>query len=603
MDEPIGIILSPTKLSGGKLELTAYGDELYDRGEIASGSLLLVKESEKETHVILSTEIEDKNIVYEERSVYQALRKSGAEGVIKAEEADLRQVIMSFEIVGEIAERGGSKVLDRPLRPPKPGSKVYQLTKDHYEILFGEYLERFSKEATRESKVRNAISFGTISGSKSLKAIALWPNINMHLGIVGTTGSGKSFTAGAIIEKIALFKRALDLRERSMLVFDVHGEYKKTYGNKYKEFLDADRVDYRKDVVVLRPIGSAIDEKDSEGIELKYFGIDFVLEEKDFLEESTSLYKIYTADEFTEIAKILYGAKTGAYRTYLGKLYEGVSLDDGYYSLADTIHEIAKRKAEGIEVRQRDKIIDNALEKLANSEPGSIASNTRNALRRALGTFFERIGKYLLYPEEDEGDLYGKTIVSPKRITEKLKEGSLIIVDLTESGKGDLDNTIRDILISYILRITYRRLAREFYCSEKRLGILIDEAQTFIPAKDYDTGAILTKRVVRSIASQGRKFGISLILISQRPSFMDQHVFSLMNSLIIHRTAMGDAERLVKTFGLSRGLVRVFSNLRTGEAFLYGMLFGNIPMKVRIVKGDDRKILEEREELLERCFF
>jgi len=52
-------------MSGGKIELTKYGEELYRKGELIGGSLLRV-EGENVDHVILTVDARESNVLYEE---------------------------------------------------------------------------------------------------------------------------------------------------------------------------------------------------------------------------------------------------------------------------------------------------------------------------------------------------------------------------------------------------------------------------------------------------------------------------------------------------------------------------------------------------------
>ncbi|GEM_PF-4948863 len=568
----VGYVLSPVELSGGKIELTRWGEELYRKKELAVGSLLLVKD-ERSKHVILTTNARETNVLFEERSVYQALRKEGRVER-RLEGIDVGQVIMEFSLVGEVYEEGNVTRLDRPSRPPSPGSEVYQLDKEDRDVLFKGYVvDVLGKLREEYEELKDAFKFGRVIGSKDLEGLILRPKINMHLGIVGTTGSGKSFTAGALIEGIARYAR--EIREykdvtTSVIVFDVHGDYVSTYGDKDREIDKYEtRGTYRDDIVIVSLRRSIW--RDS-----LVLGIDFVYEEGEI---SKRIVPLYTPSELAAIVKLLYGASgSGAYRSLIERLFE---YEEDSENLLTILHEYAKGNITFGEAREEiERLVD-----FVKDAQVEFTTNTKRAAKRALFSFLDRIKEFLRYPSGPEDN-----IVGPKQLIEYARRNTLVIIDLSGSGAKGIDNTIKDIAISYVMRVLYNNLADEFRNTDNRLIFLIDEAQTFIPAKDYDTGAVLTKKVVRMIASQGRKFGFSLVLISQRPAFMDPHAFSLVNSLIVHRTAIGDAERLARLFGLPRSIAEVFSNQRTGEAFVFGQMFG-LPMRIKVRKGIDKKLI------------
>ena len=98
--------------------------------------------------------------------------------------------------------------------------------------------------------------------------------------------------------------------------------------------------------------------------------------------------------------------------------------------------------------------------------------------------------------------------------------------------------------------------------------IAMEEAHTFLPA-ETDTDA---KRIASKIAREGRKFGVSLVVVSQRPSRLHQDVLSQMGSLAIMRiTQPKDQQYIIDSSELaSEKLVRYLPSLNVGEALLLG---------------------------------
>jgi len=74
------------------------------------------------------------------------------------------------------------------------------------------------------------------------------------------------------------------------------------------------------------------------------------------------------------------------------------------------------------------------------------------------------------------------------------------------------------------------------------IAIVLEEAQNYI-AEDSDS---VSKRVFERIAREGRKYGISLIVSSQRPSELSKTVLSQCNSFIIHRLQNPDDQKYVR---------------------------------------------------------
>lgn len=76
--------------------------------------------------------------------------------------------------------------------------------------------------------------------------------------------------------------------------------------------------------------------------------------------------------------------------------------------------------------------------------------------------------------------------------------------------------------------------------------IVLEEAQNYIPEKDRADKVSISKRVFERVAREGRKFGLSLLVSSQRPSELSKTVLSQCNSFIVHRLQNPDDQKYVK---------------------------------------------------------
>ena len=97
------------------------------------------------------------------------------------------------------------------------------------------------------------------------------------------------------------------------------------------------------------------------------------------------------------------------------------------------------------------------------------------------------------------------------------------------------------------------RLVLEFlsrFNNEKRgdfpVVVVLEEAQNYIPEKDRGDKVSIAKKVFERVAREGRKFGLSLLVSSQRPSELSKTVLSQCNSFIVHRIQNPDDQKYVK---------------------------------------------------------
>ena len=130
--------------------------------------------------------------------------------------------------------------------------------------------------------------------------------------------------------------------------------------------------------------------------------------------------------------------------------------------------------------------------------------------------------------------------------------------------------------------------------------VAIEEAHVFIP-KDEDTD---TKYFASKVAREGRKFGLGLVIVSQRPRGIDANILSQMGSLAVMRMIQQDDQMHISTASeaLSRDLIDQLTSLNPGEAIFAGQ-WVNLPAFVKVdeVKerkiGGDQKAVEQWEQL------
>jgi DNA helicase HerA-like ATPase len=178
---------------------------------------------------------------------------------------------------------------------------------------------------------------------------------------------------------------------------------------------------------------------------------------------------------------------------------------------------------------------------------------------------------------ENYGDVIDEnTFTSLQNIVEP---GKLNIFDL--SG---VDENGADAVVSHYLR----RILQERKLWKSSGGtsgypspviVVIEEAHVLIP-KDSNT---LTKYWASRIAREGRKFGVGLVLVSQRPKGLDPNVLSQTNNKIILRIVEPTDQRYVREASeqLSEDLLELLPDLNPGEAVVVGSMV-KIPVLVKI---------------------
>ena len=110
--------------------------------------------------------------------------------------------------------------------------------------------------------------------------------------------------------------------------------------------------------------------------------------------------------------------------------------------------------------------------------------------------------------------------------------------------------------------------------ARRPLLLVIDEAHNVCPTSPADAlTAFATEHAVR-IAGEGRKFGIYMLVSTQRPQKVHENVISQCDNLVLMRlNSTADAGFIADLFGFApAGLVRLATDFRLGEALVAGKL-------------------------------
>ena len=164
-------------------------------------------------------------------------------------------------------------------------------------------------------------------------------------------------------------------------------------------------------------------------------------------------------------------------------------------------------------------------------------------------------------------------------------DGSITIIDLSL-----LPAEITHIITSVMARVALEVLQR-YRRQEKGKTLptilVMEEAHTFIKKYNSDTenenASAMCTKVFEKIAREGRKYGLGLVLSSQRPSELSPTVISQCNSFLLHRLSNDKDQELVGKLVPDnlRGLLRELPSLPSRNAILLGWA-SELPVMVRM---------------------
>lgn len=145
----------------------------------------------------------------------------------------------------------------------------------------------------------------------------------------------------------------------------------------------------------------------------------------------------------------------------------------------------------------------------------------------------------------------------------------------------DLSMVPADVLhlvIAVVARVVFEATQRyrRLYGSELPTVLVLEEAHTFVqrwlPEEATSPAAGTCRRTFERIAREGRKFGLGLVLSSQRPSELSPTVLAQCNTFLLHRLVNDQDQQLVARLVPDNigGLLRELPSMPSQQAILLG---------------------------------
>ncbi len=418
---------------------------------------------------------------------------------------------LTASVIGYFDEQ--IKAFVNPRIAPREGSSIYFVS----DPVLAKLLNKKEKGEQGSAHIGSLLSRGIDQVPSVLDVAAI---ASTHMAIIASTGAGKSYLAGVLIEELmSPYNRA------AVLIVDPHGEYDTLVEMANMDHFQADR--YRPDVKIFRP----------GDVKVKVGAL-----------ETNDLY--YLLPNLSE--RMVY---------LLGKAYREVRKE-------------AKDK-KGEPDRWTRAELETKLVQLGEGEEDE-EGNTKSdfaSTAQALTWRLESVLKNSILFDDQEH----------LKLNELCKPGQCSVLQLNE-----VDEREQQVMVATLLRrLLKARTETQKNKVEKGddlylpypVFVLIEEAHRFAPA----SADIVTTGILKTILAEGRKFGVGVGLISQRPGKLDGDVLSQCNTQFIMRIVNpADQTRVaesVETVG--RDLIRELPALTKGQVIIAGEAV-NTPMLARV---------------------
>ena len=166
---------------------------------------------------------------------------------------------------------------------------------------------------------------------------------------------------------------------------------------------------------------------------------------------------------------------------------------------------------------------------------------------------------------------YGLFSEHPTPLSELVRRGQCSVINL----KG-IKPMIQEIIVTQLLGAIFRERKRE---TIPPLMVVVEEAHNYCPQKR----TAISSDILMNVASEGRKFGLGLCIVTQRPARVDKNILSQCNTQTILRvTNPNDLKAIISSLeGLTAKAANEIQRLPVGEALVVGANI-EIPIYVRV---------------------
>ncbi|MGR7525712.1 ATP-binding protein [Klebsiella aerogenes] len=368
---------------------------------------------------------------------------------------------------------------------------------------------------------------------------------NKHISVVGSTGSGKSHTLATIIQKAVSEKNGnFSLNNSHVIIFDIHSEYKSAF-----------------------PSANYID---ISNLTLPYWMLNSEELEEFFLDTEANDHNQRNI------------FKEAIVKDRLAKFSGSESEKQNIHLDTPILFDIREVLAYAID-KNKEMVDTGEVYASSNKEKAGQPKFTQGSLYGKLTNFVNRLENKLndsrlnfFLGEKSMNITFEETLQNLLGYSSK-SESNVTVIDLSGVPFEVLSITVS--LISRLIfeygyiykRMRCARNPNEKINNDIPILLVYEEAHKYVPNSDLSKYRS-SKVAIERIAKEGRKYGVTLLLASQRPSEISETIFSQCSNFIAMRlTNPADQGYVKKLLPDSLGsLIDKMTSFRQGEALLVG---------------------------------
>jgi len=352
-----------------------------------------------------------------------------------------------------------------------------------------------------------------------------------HAALLGSTGSGKSWAVASILEK------ASKLPSANIVLFDLHGEYS--------------TLEYAKHIRIAGP--NDLESTGDDILFLPYWLLNFEEMQEMFIDRSefSAHNQVMVFQDAVSVAK-----KRSLEKEDKTEILKSFTIDSPIpFSLNEviqTIKDLNEEMEQGQRGLKQGKFFGQFSRLL-------VRLNSRITDKR-YGFIFQAHDKYHAYE--------ALHAIAKNLLGFENEEKGIKVIDFSE-----VPSDILPVIVGLVARIIYQT---QFWMDAKKrqpIAFVCDEAHRYLP-RDQNVNPFERRALINfeRIAKEGRKYGVALLIVSQRPSEVSTTILTQCNNFIALRLTNSEDQGVVKRLmpDSMGALMDILPMLDVGEAVVVG---------------------------------
>jgi DNA helicase HerA-like ATPase len=445
--------------------------------------------------------------------------------------------------------------------PAKPATEAYPPGKDDItRVVIG--------DLQKSDKKNRALDIAHLANRSDVDvAVDGHAVVTRHLAILAMTGSGKTWAARRIIEQLAA-------KHYPIVIFDPHGDYtgladvsalESKVRRYHAQFPILEQEPDEVLAVVETLSGKLLSDTMRDKFKAFFHAVAHVTKSDQIRKDTEDWLANYLGKE--EIRR--YGIRPDLWL---------------FADLAEAASKAARE--EDREAQDKLKELTGREELRLSKQHGSWIEGSVGRIRRAACTLkrMEDINRQIA---SKSGTTASEAL--PSERTDLVRYDGITVISLA-GYTSDFQATIYRLVAESLLE------ARVAGRMKLPVLLVLEEGHTFAPSSPATAAEKAAVEVTRQIAQEGRKFGVGMILISQRPGRLDETALSMCNSFIVMRMVNPNDQRFVRNVieTLGEDDARLLPDLDTGEAIFSGQ-FISFPVLAKVKPPESRGEREEED--------